>query len=126
MRTQSSRTTLAVSLVMLLAVPLLAQPHFASLTGTVSSKDGNPLPKVELVATNQATQVTYTGRSNDAGLDTISALPIGTHKLRSQAPSFQACETSVIKLESGQTARVDIAMQVGGVAESGEVTGVAP
>jgi len=126
MRTQSLRTTLVVSLVMLLAVPLLAQTHFASLTGTVISKDGNPLPKVELVATNQATQVTYTGRSNDAGLYTISALPIGTYKLRAQAPSFQTYETNIIKLESGQTARVDITMQVGGVAESVEVTGVAP
>src|SRR5207249_1829948 len=108
MRTHSLRTTLVVSFVMLLAVPLLAQSQFAGLTGTVISKDGNPLPKVELVATNQATQVTYTGRSNDAGLYTISALPIGTYKLRAQAPSFQTYETNPIKLESGQTARVDI------------------
>ncbi|PYQ41500.1 MAG: hypothetical protein DMF77_15560 [Acidobacteria bacterium] len=125
MRTHSLRTTLVVSFVMLLAVPLLAQSQFAGLTGTVISKDGNPLPKVELVATNQATQVTYTGRSNDAGLYTISALPIGTYKLRAQAPSFQTYETNPIKLESGQTARVDITMQVGGVTENVEVTGVA-
>ena len=126
MRTHSLRTTLVVSFVMLLAVPLLAQSQFAGLTGTVISKDGNPLPKVELVATNQATQVTYTGRSNDAGLYTISALPIGTYKLRAQAPSFQTYETNPIKLESGQTARVDITMQIGAVTENVEVTGVAP
>ncbi|HEU0093847.1 MAG TPA: carboxypeptidase-like regulatory domain-containing protein, partial [Vicinamibacteria bacterium] len=126
MRTHSLRTTLVVSFVMLLAVRLLAQSQFASFTGTVISKDGNPLPKVEIVATNQATQVTYSGRSNDAGLYTISALPIGTYKLRATAPSFQTYETNIIRLESGQTARVDITMQVGGVTENVEVTGVAP
>ena len=126
MRTRCLRTSLVASCVTLLAVPLLAQSQFASLTGTVVSKDGNPLPKVELVATNQATQVTYTARSNDAGLYTISALPIGTYKLRAQAPSFQTYETNVLRLESGQNARIDITMQVGGVTENVEVTGVAP
>src|SRR5712691_4246179 len=127
MNTRSWRTTLALSFVTLLGpVTLLAQTQFASFTGTVTSKDGNPLPKVEVVATNQATQVTYPARSNDAGLYTISALPIGTYKVRAQTANFQAHETNISRLESGQTARVDITMQVGGVAETVEVTGVAP
>ena len=113
MRTQSSRTALVVSFVMLMAVPLLAQTHFASFTGTITSRDGNPLADVEVVATNAATQVTYRARSNDRGLYTISALPIGTYKVRAQAPSFQAFETNAIRLESGQNARVDITMQLG-------------
>jgi hypothetical protein len=125
MRTQSLRTTLLVSFVTLLAVPLLAQTQFASFTGTIISRDGNPLADVEVVATNTATQVAYKARSNDRGLYTISALPIGTYKVRAQAPSFQAFETNPIRLESGQNARVDITMQLG-VAENVEVVGVAP
>src|SRR5437899_12142174 len=85
MKTRWLRTTLALSSLALLGpVPLLAQTQFASFTGIVTSKDGNPLPNVELVATNVATQVTYTARSNEAGLYTISALPIGTYKRRPQ------------------------------------------
>ena len=127
MQGQWLRTALAVSSVLLIgSVPLLAQSQFASFTGTVTSTDGNPLPNVELVATNEATQVTYTARSNDAGLYTISALPIGTYKVRAEVSSFRAFETSPIRLESGQTARVDITMQVGGVTENVEVTGVTP
>ena len=62
------RTALALSSVLLAgSVPLLAQTHFASFTGTITSRDGNPLPNVEVVATNEATQVTYTAQSNDAG-----------------------------------------------------------
>jgi hypothetical protein len=46
MRTHSLRTTPVVSFVMLLAVPLLAQTQFASFTGTIISRDGNPLADV--------------------------------------------------------------------------------
>src|SRR5206468_11028408 len=125
MRSRWMRTALPICVALLCSVPLLAQTQFASFTGIVSSKDGNPLPNVDLVATNQATQVAYTAKSNEAGVYTISALPIGTYKIRAQAPSFQAYETNLIKLESGQTARVNITMQLG-VAENIEVVGVAP
>jgi hypothetical protein len=119
-------TTLSLPFLVLLTTgPALAQTQFASFTGTVSSRDGNPLPDVEVVATNQATQVQYRARSNDQGLYTISALPIGTYRVRAQAPSFTVFETNPIRLESGQQARVDISMQLG-VAENIEVTGVAP
>ena len=103
-----SRTTLALSLLVVLlgAVPLLAQTQFASFTGTVVSKDGSPVPGVDVVATNVATQVKYTARSNDVGLYTISALPIGTYKLRVvQQTGFKLTTPSVgyfsITLSSG-------------------------
>jgi len=125
MRTRWLRTALAASVALSCSVPLLAQTRFASFTGIVTSKDGNPLPSVDVVATNQGTQVAYPAKSNEAGLYTISALPIGMYRIRAQAPSFQAYETNPIKLESGQTARVNITMQLG-VSENIEVTGVAP
>jgi hypothetical protein len=107
------------------SVPLVAQTHFASFTGTITSKDGNPVPNVEVIATNVATQVTYPAKSNTDGLYTISALPIGTYKVRAQAQGFQAHETNPIQLESGQNARVDITMQVG-FQEKIDVAGVTP
>ena len=48
-------------------VSLHAQTHFASVTGTVTSSDGVSVPNVEVVATNQDTQVAYTATSNDRG-----------------------------------------------------------
>ena len=126
MQGQWLRTALAVSSVLLISsVPMLAQSQFASFTGTVTSSDGNPLPNVELVATNEATQVTYTARSNDAGLYTISALPIGTYKVKAEASNFRAYETNPIRLESGQNARVDITLAVGAT-EQVEVTAISP
>ena len=113
------------SLTLLATTPALAQTQFASVTGTVTSRDGNPLPDVEVVATNQGTQVAYKAKSNERGLYTVSALPIGTYRVRATATTFQPFETNPFRLESGQSARVDVAMQLG-VAESVEVTGVAP
>jgi hypothetical protein len=127
MRRKWLRTALALSSAMLLgSVPLLAQSHFASFTGTVASKDGNPLPNVELSATNVATQVTYSARSNELGLYTIAALPIGSYKLRAQVDKFKTFETNPITLESGQNARVNVSLELGTLQESVEVTGVTP
>jgi hypothetical protein len=106
--------------------PLGAQTHFASFTGTTVASDGAAVPGAEVVATNIATQVTYTAVSNSEGLYTISALPIGTYKIRAQLQGFQTFETNEIPLESGQNARVDIKLQVGGLSETVEVTGITP
>ena len=112
-------------LVLLASIPVSAQTQFASFTGSVTSTDGNPVPGVSVVATNEATQVTYTAVSNEQGLYTIAALPIGTYKVRADAQNFRPFETSAIRLESGQTARVDITLTVGAT-EKVEVTGVTP
>ena len=106
-------------------VSLHAQTHFAGVTGTVTSSDGVAVPNVEVVATNQDTQVAYTATSNDEGLYTITALPIGTYVVKATAQSFRPFETNPIKLESGQNARVDIALTVG-ASEQVEVTAVSP
>jgi hypothetical protein len=120
-------SVLVISSVALLlgSSPLAAQTQFASFTGSVISTDGNPVPGVSVVATNEATQVTYTAVSNEQGLYTITALPIGTYRVRAEAQNFRPFETSAIQLESGQTARVDVTLSVGAT-EKVEVTGVTP
>jgi hypothetical protein len=108
-----------------LTSPVLGQTNLASVTGSVTSKDGNPLAGVEVVARNVATGVTYTARSNEAGLYTITPLPIGTYKIRATTATFRPFETNPITLESGQRARVNIPMELG-VSEAVTVTDVAP
>jgi hypothetical protein len=120
------RVGAALALVVLAgAVSLSAQTNFASFTGTINGNEGKPIPNVEVVATNVATQVTYPARSNGQGLYTISALPIGPYRIRAQAQGFQINETNTITLESGQNARVDITMQPGFL-QTVEVTGITP
>ena len=106
-------------------IHLGAQAHFASFTGTITSVDGLSVPDVEVVATNEATQVKYTAKSNEQGLYTISALPIGTYVVRAQSQQFRPFQTNAIKLESGQTARLDITLALGAT-ERVDVTAVSP
>ncbi len=106
-------------------VSLHAQTHFASVTGKVTSSDGVSVPNVEVVATNQDTQVPYSATSNDEGLYTIPSLPIGRYVVKATAPNFRPFETNAIKLESGQNARVDVSLTVG-TSEQVEVTAVTP
>jgi Carboxypeptidase regulatory-like domain/TonB dependent receptor len=121
----ASALSFLISLIWIGSASLGAQTHFASVTGTITGSDGLSIPDVEVVATNEATQVKYTAKSNDQGLYTISALPLGTYVVRAQAPQFRPFETNPIKLESGQIARVDITLAVG-AAERVEVTAVSP
>ena len=126
MNMRSFRTACALSFAISAGwVSLGAQAHFAGFTGTITSSDGLSIPNVEVVATNEATQVTYTAKSNDQGIYTISALPIGTYVVRAQAPQFRPFQTNPIRLESGQTARVNITLAVGAT-EQVEVTAFSP
>ena len=85
------RIALSVAFVLTIGwISLGAQAQFASFTGTVLGSDGNPVPGVEVVATNEATQVAYTAKSNDQGLYTIATLPIGTYVIRANSQKLQA------------------------------------
>lgn len=56
-----------------------AQTGAASITGFVTDQSGEATPGVTVTATNQATNVAYTGLSNSAGSYTITSVPIGTY-----------------------------------------------
>src|SRR5262245_122277 len=103
-----------------------AQTYTATVTGTVSDPQGAAVPKVKVVATNQGTKLEYTARASDSGVYTIPFLPVGVYALTVEASGFKKLVSNEIKLEVNQTARVDLQLQVGGVNEIVNVTGVAP
>ena len=103
-----------------------AQTHFASFTGATVSTDGVPVPGVEVVATNAATQVTYTAVSNSEGLYTISALPIGTYKIRAQAQGFQASKPTRSGSNRARTRGSTSNCRSADSSEKVEVTGITP
>ena len=119
----------AVALAMLLAFtarPAIGQNVTASVTGTVTDNTGALVRGATVTAVNKATGVEYPATSNDAGVYTISGLNIGTYVIRAEAAGFKKVTTNTIVLESGQIARVAIKLEVGGISEQVEVTGVNP
>lgn len=103
-----------------------AQTITGVITGTVVDSSGAAVPNVKIVATNVGTNLTYPTESNDAGIYNFPFLPIGNYTVSAEASGFKKVELGPFKLEVGQTARVDVKMQVGNVAETVQVTAIAP
>ena len=118
-----------LSTALLLAVGLLfptsagAQTGAASLTGLVSDQSGASVPGATVTATNQATNVTYTAVSNQAGNYTVTSLPVGTYVVKAELSSFKTAATKPIQLEAMQIARIDFKLELGALAETVEVSG---
>ena len=92
-RGKALRAILVGTVVMLIAAaaPVLAQTGAASVTGLITDESGAPVPGVTITATNQATNVTYTAVSNEAGNYTITALPIGMPMSTAYSFDVDAC-----------------------------------
>ena len=116
------RLFVLTSLLVLAITPLpsSAQTGLATVTGLVTDNTGAAVPGVAVTATNQGTNVDYTGVSNEAGAYVITGVPIGTYVVRSELTGFKTVQSNV-SLSAGQTARVDFKLEVGAVEERIEV-----
>ena len=79
-----------------------------------------------MTATNQATNVTYTAVSNDAGNYTITSLPVGLYVVKAELASFKTAATKPIQAEAMQVVRIDFKLELGSLEETVEVTGESP
>jgi len=105
---------------LLLAAPALGQTGLATVTGLVADSSGAAVPGVTVTATNQATNIVYTGHTNDAGNYVITSVPIGDYIISAGVTGFKGVQSKVT-LSVAQTARVDFKMEVGNVQERVDV-----
>ena len=111
---------------LLLSSAALGQQVTASITGRVTDASGAGIPgaKITAVDVERGTQATAT--ANSEGFYTLSNVPVGTYNLKVENPGFQTATQTNVLLQLNQVARWDVALQVGNVATSVEVTGSAP
>ena len=102
------------------ASPAWAQVGLSTMTGIATDAQGAAVPGVTVTATNNATNVPYTGVSTEAGAYTITGLPVGNYTVRFELAGFKSVQ-STVDLAAGQTARIDARMEVGELTESVEV-----
>ena len=117
---------LMVAAVMLLCfVPsthMLAQTSNATLGGTVSDATGALIPGVTVTATNTATGIVTAVLSNEAGAYQFASLQTGTYQLSAELSGFQTQAYNNVALGLSQQVRLNFKLQVGGVAQSIEVS----
>src|SRR5260370_6132425 len=105
---------------------LQAQSVTAILVGTISDQSGAAIPKATLSLTRVGTNLKRMVVSNEKGDFTIPKLEPGTYQLIGEQEGFKRTVVEGIELLVNQTARVDVVLQVGAVAESVEVAGSTP
>ena len=106
---------------------IAGQAQEASIIGQVTDASGAVLPGVTVMATSPALQVPQvTDVTNERGEYRLTPLPIGTYAVQYELQGFGALRRQDIRLTAGFTARVDVALNVGALAESITVSGAAP
>ncbi len=99
-----------------------AQTFTATLTGNINDQNGSALPNAKVVVTNQGTKIDYTATTTESGIYTLPFLPAGSYVISVEASGFKKLVSNEIKLDVNQTARVNLAMQVGGVNDTVTIT----
>ena len=89
----------------------------------VRDAQGSAVPGATVAIRNQATGVDTTLVTNDGGAYTSPPLVLGTYTVKVELTGFKTAQSGEILLRGGDQIRNDVAMQVGGLEETIQVTG---
>ena len=116
------RCLLAAMMVLLAAVPALAQQTFGSIRGEVKDPQGGALRDAKVTLTNEATGISRSDVTNGTGIYLFGGVNPGTYKITIEMPGFKAFETKGNIVNIGGVATVDATLQIGATTEMVEVT----
>jgi carboxypeptidase family protein len=105
---------------------VFAQLTTAGIVGTVSDPSGSRIPGVTVTALQIETSTPTTTTTDSSGNYTFTNLKIGKYSLTFQKEGFQRIVQSNVDLGIAQVIRFDIALKVGSVSQTVEVTDAPP
>ncbi len=103
-----------------------AQISTGTIIGVVQDASGRAVPNATVTLTHTATGQVRQTHTNAQGGFNAQFMPLGAYAISAVAPGFQKKVLSGIVLQVDQTANLTIALAVGSVSQSVEVTGAAP
>src|SRR3954452_24859115 len=109
---------LALIIGSVLVSALWAQSDRGTITGTVTDPANAVVPNIAINAVNVQTAAQYQTVTTATGNYTIPSLPAGVYDLTVEAPGFKKLTQRGVTVEVAQTARIDLALQVGAASES--------
>ena len=112
-----AKQLLLLALVTLLSVGAVfaqAQATAADLVGTVVDQTGAIVPGATVTARSSATNISKTTTSDDSGEYKLIGLPPGNYEVSAEAKTFKKTVISPVTLTIGQSASLEIKLQVGG------------
>src|SRR5215469_4259837 len=109
--------------VLLFAVSSIAQIQNGQFVGSVTDPSNAAVANAKVTITNQATGLSVSVASNNAGYYVVKELPPGTYKIVIEASGFKAFSDNGIVLNAGATGHVDAKLELGTTREVVEVSG---
>ena len=106
-----------VLLLLLCPAGLRAQIANGSITGRLADGSGAVVPGADVTLTRTETGQVLTGKANNDGIYTFPSLQTGTYHLTVALPGFKKAEGQVT-LAVGQTAQLDLTLEVGSTSET--------
>ncbi len=103
-----------------------AQTFKATLVGEVKDTNGAAVPGATVTVSEKATARSQTVTSNADGGFTVTQLPPGTYEVTVEAPGFKRTVQTGLVLETEQTQRLNLVLEVGNVSETISVTAEVP
>src|SRR5580658_5544445 len=111
---------------MLLGSPLSAQSTFGSISGTVADTSGAAVPDAQVTLTSSATGAKQTYTTSGDGLYSFVNLNPGEYRLDVEKAGFKHVKRESVVVQVQQAVRIDVAMEVGAVSQTVEVTAETP
>ncbi|MDQ6678201.1 MAG: carboxypeptidase-like regulatory domain-containing protein, partial [Acidobacteriota bacterium] len=108
------------------ACAVWAQRDLATITGTITDSSGGIVPSAKVVVAEQGTGQVYELTTNSAGEFTRPALKPSTYNVTVTASGFKKAERRDIVLASGERTGVNIALTVGDIGQTVEISAATP
>jgi Carboxypeptidase regulatory-like domain len=109
-----------------IATTLHAQVGAGALTGNVVDQAGAALPGATVTVTEVTTKLTRTVETSADGGYSIPALPSGSYGVRVELNGFRPLTRHGIQVATGDTVRLDVRLEIGGLTDAITVTADAP
>src|SRR5215208_4007614 len=98
----------------------------AQIEGTVSDSNGAAISAATVTATNVETGAVRSISSGENGAYRLPILPLGRYSVVVERPGFKRFERQGVNLSAGQSAVVDVTLEIGAVVETVVVNSDAP
>ncbi|MEJ7606099.1 MAG: TonB-dependent receptor [Bryobacteraceae bacterium] len=108
------------------ALPLVSQEFRATITGRVTDASGSAVPGAAVAVRNIDTNESAATATDGGGSYTVPFLKPGNYTLTVESTGFKKVSREGLTLNVGQTASVNIVLEIGAVSDQITVTGETP
>src|SRR5262245_60504939 len=119
-----TRIALLLAPLMALSATLLGQTSSGEVNGAVTDQTGAVVASATVKLINQATRIETQGSLNQDGRFTFVNVKPGSYVLRVEAQGFRTAQTPAFNVAVSQTVTQDLALTIGDVSQTVEVSAV--